>query len=758
MDTNNNVNFRNSNLENIKQSLDNYGRPFIYSPSLKHRNSSINPKSVTNNSLDLGMTNPLIKFGEVVRSPNIQIKKFEEEFIQKNSNLSTNNSKNARLSNFYNSYESNNNNTLFYNTYSRNSEIRQKKNNVLLAVKKFTLKKNSYEIITYVLDKIYEDGETIKLLYNLIKILEKQPINSNKLNHLNRLKFIEEYISTEFQKINTAKNLSVIDQKYKILIQFFKSVYFIKISTNKSEEYQKNKKNLFNLINYAKNLTKQPTQTIEDNYKENNQRKRLSGENLNLAKKNAKFAKLDKNANFYNQTIALTSKLAYPMNREGFLDFTNIEYFIYSSATYGILTEYNDLIEKSPFYYANGLFHINPIATSLFEKYKPSLEEYIKKQRQSGLESISDYQNKNYIGLENLMHSINKLNNSKHLSTLFEQNFIYNVQFKSPDFQTNFYTMCQEFNFCIDSICICKKDSNSNELEIFDSYQTTKESPLEKTKRKAIFKIDLSNTKQSGGNKVTKSQTGGAIDIIACLYGASFVVSLLFAVGHCTFRKEKTIFPENYSLCIAATTFTFFTIIAGGLLMIFKIVFWGTIILVISSPVLVPFGLFHSFKYIARKIRYHYNPVNNGQLTEPLLIQNSNNISNIKLSKNNDEIIKIEVKSNNELNIIIYDQNKLNSDNRYDKNEIINDSKEILKLIFNNIFKRNQEGTSYVPYSKDITNKIISLCKSLNTNLNELLDTVVITNNNNHHTSWSIKSINYEKKKNNSRLLPQLFI
>ena len=263
----------------------------------------------------------------------------------------------------FNEKEPDNNN--YKNAYQNNIEKL-----IPYKAKKYIKKRRVTEIISYILDKIADDQKSINLLYDLLNLLNYNMFNTN-IKNSDKLDFIKKYINNSIKELNTISNLSNIDSKYRIIIQIFKSVYRIKFNESNNQKYLEEKKKLLKLIN------------IENNLIENTSRKALSGSNLRNAKINTIYANNKifnpENNEFnpennsrlapINKLITYTSILSNPPpnnNMEGFHNFTIIEYFIYNKKLCGELTNYNDLVSYSPFYYSNGLFHINPLAKDYY--------------------------------------------------------------------------------------------------------------------------------------------------------------------------------------------------------------------------------------------------------------------------------------------------------------------------------------------------------------------------------------------------------
>ena len=626
-----------------------------------------------------------------------------------------------------------NNNLTFYNAFQSQEELNKIKSveNKKLYSLKQNKKRNISEIFNYIIDKIGQNQKSINLLYDLIILSsEHLPVVFEKYedfitNNSEKLKFIKTYVKNKIIEIeiNKNKNIGVINHQYKILIQILKSVYRIQFNESTNEEYSLQKNRLLIFINTLKNKNENNNYSrnaLSDNNLENALRNVASSRTMNKSDYNRIVRSQNSNymrkisANDLKDTVSNTDKvIAYTSilsnpppsnNMEGFHNFTRIEYFIYNKKLCGELTEYNDLIEKSPLYYANGLFHINPKIKEYYTELKEGLakdHEFIKVIK---TETIKEKNKKNptakVFNIDELINNIDLLNNSRILSKIFEQNFIYNVEFKSSEFKSRFYTVCEEFNFQIDTICI--GDNFNNNFKISNSYTIGPLSPFEKTRRvfskpPPIFKIK--NLKEIKGSSNRLGQKGGeiiTISAITCTIGAIFCVAFFCSSVSCYINRGiKMNNTENnkqsFSMykCIFVNTLNMFWGISGS------------IIIIVISFAGIPFTFGHSFQLL-------------GLL--PVLWGSLDMYSKDKLKKNSPKYIeKIELTSHLDETYVIINFNKENDKTSINNVELLNfndDLKKkvlgqnIIKSIFEDLLKNQNKLVNINKY-------IINICYDL---------------------------------------------
>ena len=210
---------------------------------------------------------------------------------------------------------------------------------------------------------------------------------------------------------------------------------------------------------------------------------------------------------------------------EGFHNFTQIEYYIYFddiAEPQRLLNNNFDIAslrEKSPFYYANGIFHINPnIMTKWKEKEKVIIDEINKINNVPIINK--DSKNK----LDELINAIPLINDSRILAMLFEKNIINQNDEK---FKENFCILCEELKNTVNTIVLVKNkriitkykknintitDSSKNVL-----IQTGGRNRLY-VKAEPVFKIDMSDSSISANNQegggIKNKQKGGEITVL----------------------------------------------------------------------------------------------------------------------------------------------------------------------------------------------------------------------------------------------------
>jgi hypothetical protein len=669
--------------------------------------------------------------------------------------------------NFYNAQNGKelNSENQFFNALQNQEELNKKiksvENNAKLYSLKQNKKRNISEIFNYIIDKIGQNQKSINLLYDLIKLSNEhshEQFEGNNFNNSKKLEFIKKYVENQIKEINKNNNIGVINNKYKILIQILKSVYRIQFNESTNEKYSLQKNRLLMLINGT---------NANNNNINNYSRKALSSNNLQNVLRNAAFAqtmnksehnrivnenrkyirKISSNGIFLtsngndvlskdkvstrDKVIAYTSILSNPPpsnNMEGFHNFTLIKYFIYNKKLCGELTNYNDLISYSPFYYSNGLFHINPLAKNYYLENRSELIEYSNNINKN-FETKLEQKLVETINLDELMNNIDLLNNSRILTKIFEEKFIYNVKFNSKEFKTNFYTLCEEFNFLIDTVSVYKE-------KIIDSFSLLSLRFVEKTemhftKRTSIFKIQ-----NMPKNKVA-IQKGGELaigTIIGCTIAGSFAVALIASLIQCR-NRNQSINKNSYHKCVSKKTIEYTVYILGGI-----VVLGIAIAFTISSGGMIFLGS-GSYSYSSNYSRP--KKIN----TTPLL-GTSKYIKKIELMENH-QVSFITINFNISNGIIIISNVKLN--NFSDEAKII-PSENIIKLIFENSLK-NKNTKNTKNKLNILNNNIINICKDLLLQLNCIINIINI-----HYDDDSTKIITVkESLYSNSSLLQPSF-
>jgi len=268
---------------------------------------------------------------------------------------------------------------------------------------------------------------------------------------------------------------------------------------------------------------------------------------------------IDQNNN-KNQLLLNVTQLSVPPpinSLNGFLDFTQIEYYIYFKNE----NNENNLRETSPFYYANGFFHINP---NMIERWKTHNQSLIEKASEGKQPVNPDTIEK----INQTVDCIPLINDSRIFSTIFEQKFI-NVN--DETFKINFCTLCEELKNTINTIVIKKKgeiiktytkdidtktDKNGKILirtgrkEItprFNKYANLFQFKFKNAQKifvfaNPVFKIDSNSKLQRGGGRgKLLNQRGGLLPLLVVGVIVEFFVicgAFMYAERTCYYIKS----------------------------------------------------------------------------------------------------------------------------------------------------------------------------------------------------------------------------